>query len=99
MCIRDSALPILFQHPEDTDTADDTSTVVTATCALNGVTNVVTWDMVREATASDPTFNSLINLLEEGFPDDCRELPLELRPYQQYATSLFVVDGVVFMGH
>ena len=29
------ALPILFQHPEDTGTADDTSTVVAATCALN----------------------------------------------------------------
>ena len=55
--------------------------------------------MVHEATASDPTFNSLTNLLEEGFPDDCRELPLELRPYQQYATSLCVVDGVVLMGH
>ena len=92
------ALPILFQHPEDTDTADDTSTVVAATCALNAVTNVVTCDMVREAKASDPTLISLINLLEEGFPDDCRELPLELRPYQRYATSLCVVDGVVLMG-
>ena len=92
------ALPILFQHPKDTGTADDTSTVVAATWALNAVTNVVTWDMVREATASDPTFISLINLLEEGFPDDCRELPLELRPCQRYATSLCVVDGVVLMG-
>ena len=80
-------LPILFQYSEDTDTAD--STVVAATCALNAVTNAVTWDMVREATAPDPTFISLINLLEvgsemiaEGFPDDCRELPLELRPCQ-----------------
>ena len=54
--------------------------------------------MVCEATASDPTFISLINLLEEGFPDDCRELPLELRPYQRYATSLCVVDGIVLMG-
>ena len=89
-------LPILFQHSEDTDTVH--STVVAATCALNAVTNVVTWDMVREATASDQTFISLINLLEEGFPDDCRELPLELRPYQRYATGLCVVDGVVLMG-
>ena len=56
------ALPILFQHSEDTDTADDNSTVVAATCALNAVTNVVTWDMVRETTASDKTFISLINL-------------------------------------
>ena len=54
--------------------------------------------MVREATASDLTFISLINLLEDGFPDDCRELPLELRPYQRYAGRLCVVDGVVLMG-
>ena len=85
------ALPILFQHPEDTGTADDTSTVVAATWALNAVTNVVTWDMVREATASDPTFISLINLLEDGFPDDCRELPLELLPYQRYAYASWMV--------
>ena len=85
------ALPILFQLSEDTDTADDNSTVVAATCALNAVTNVVTWDMVREATASDPTFISLINLLEDGFPDDCRELPLELLPYQRYAYASWMV--------
>ena len=66
-------LSILFQHSEDSDTAD--STDVAATCALNAVTNVVTCDMVREATAPDPTFISLINLLEEGFRDDCRGVP------------------------
>ena len=58
-------MPCPFQHSEDTDTADDNSTVVAAFCALNAVTNVVTWDMVREAKASDPTFLSLINLLED----------------------------------
>ena len=91
-------LASLSQHVEDTDTANDASTVAAATVALNAVITVVTWDMVREATASDTTFLSLIQQLESGFPADCRELPVELRPYHRYAASLCVVDGVVLLG-
>ncbi|XP_021352553.1 uncharacterized protein LOC110449789 [Mizuhopecten yessoensis] len=54
--------------------------------------------MVREATASDSTFVNLIHHLEAGFPEDCRELSTELRPYHRFAASLCVVDGVVLMG-
>ena len=92
------SLTSLYQYADDTDAADDTSTVAAATCALNAVVSVVTWDMVREATASDPTFISLISFLEDGFPDDCRELPADVRPYHRFAASLCVVDGVVLMG-
>ncbi|MCW4345270.1 MAG: RNase H-like domain-containing protein, partial [Candidatus Thiodiazotropha endolucinida] len=92
------ALPSLYQHADNTDTADDSSTVAAATCALNAVVSVVTWDMVREATSSDPVFASLMQFLETGFPDDCRELPADLRPYHRFAASLCVVDGVVLMG-
>ena len=92
------ALPGLYQRAEDIDMADDISTVSAATCALNAVVSVVTWDMIREATASDPVFVSLIKYLEAGFPDDCRELPTELRPYHHFAASLCVVDGVILMG-
>jgi hypothetical protein len=88
----------LYQHADDIDVADDFSTVAAATCTLNAVVSVVTWDMVCEATTSDPTFQSLINFLESGFPDDCRELPAALRPYHRFAASLSVVDGVVLMG-
>ena len=92
------ALPGLYQRAEDIDIADDISTVSAATCALNAVVSVVTWDMIREATASDPMFVSLIKYLEAGFPDDCRELPTDLRPYHRFAASLCVVDGVILMG-
>ena len=92
------ALPGLYQRAEDIDMADDISTVSAATCALNAVVSVVTWDMIREATASDPVFVSLIKYLEAGFPDDCRELPTDLRPYHRFAASLCVVDGVILMG-
>ncbi|VDH97839.1 Hypothetical predicted protein [Mytilus galloprovincialis] len=96
-----------FTHPaesryapieEDNDTANDASTVAAATCALNAVITVVTWSMVREATASDPTFVNLIRQLEAGFPEDYKELPTDLRPYHRFASSLCTVDGVVLMG-
>jgi hypothetical protein len=85
----------LFEY--DTDVADGTATVAAALAALDAV-SVVTWDMVREATASDETFVSLVRHLEEGSPSDCRQLLVELRPFHQYASSLCVVDSVVLMG-
>jgi len=50
------ALPCLYQHADDIDVADDFSTVAAATCTLNAVVSVVTWDMVREATTSLSTY-------------------------------------------
>ncbi|VDI84110.1 Hypothetical predicted protein [Mytilus galloprovincialis] len=71
-------LTSLCLHTEDNDTANDASTVTAATCALNVVITVVTWSMVREATASDPTFVNLIRQLEAGFPEDHKKLPTDL---------------------
>lgn len=91
-------LAALSQHVEYTDTANDASIAAAASAALNAAVTVVTWDMIREATASDDTFLNLVQHLEAGFPVDCRELPPGLRPYHRYASSLCVVDGVVLMG-
>ncbi|XP_021341459.1 uncharacterized protein LOC110442268 [Mizuhopecten yessoensis] len=78
--------------------ADDTLTVAASTTALNSVVTVVTWDMVREASASASTFVNIIHHLEDGFPGHCRELSTDLRPYHRFAVSLCVVDGVLLMG-
>ncbi|XP_060080132.1 uncharacterized protein LOC132559522 [Ylistrum balloti] len=89
----------LYQHTRDNDTAKDASTVAAASKALKYVSTVVTWDMVREATASDGTFLDLMHHLKTGLPDDVREMSATLRPYHRYAASLCVVDGVVLLGH
>ena len=78
------ALPGLYQWAEDIDMADEISIVSAATRALYAVVSVVTWDKIREATSTNPMFVSLIKYLEAGFPDDCRELPTDLRPYHRY---------------
>lgn len=95
---RHEMLASLCQHTEDIDVADDTATVAAASSTLTTVSNVITWDMVREATASDPTFLQLSHHLMAGFPSNCRELPAELRPYHRYAGSLCLVDGVILLG-
>ncbi|CAC5424365.1 unnamed protein product [Mytilus coruscus] len=80
-------LTSLCLHTEDNDTTNDTSIVAAATSALNAVITVLTWNMVREATASNPTFVNLIRQQEAGFTEDCKELPTDLRPYYRFASS------------
>ena len=91
-------LASLCLHSEDEDIANDTAMVMEASQTLYAVSNVVTWDMVRESTASDPTLVEFMNHIISGFPTDCRELAVEHRPYYRYAASLCVVDGVVLLG-
>ena len=80
------------------DVADDGATVASASNTLYAVTNVVTWDMVRQATSSDETLKNVSSLIHEGFPSDCRELSPELRPYHRISGSLYCSDGVILMG-
>jgi hypothetical protein len=79
--------------------AEDTSTVIAATCTLAAVSNVITWGMVKEATASDPSMRALQEHIEAGWPEDARTLPDDIRPYHRYASGLCVIDGVTLMGH
>ncbi|GFO12502.1 hypothetical protein PoB_003900700 [Plakobranchus ocellatus] len=63
--------------------AKDRSTVMAASDKLYAVTNVVTWDMVREATASKATLTLLLEHLQDGFSGQTHALPPELRPFQR----------------
>ena len=55
----------------------------------------VTWDMIREATASDPTMRGLVTQIENGFPSSRDNVPASLHLFYQFRESLSVVDGVV----
>ena len=83
---------------EDEDTADDAATVTSMCDTLYQVTHVTTWDMVRDATASDQTLKKLGTLIQEGFPE-VRHLSPELRPYQRISDQLSIVDGVILAGN
>ena len=59
---------------------------------------VVKWDDVRLATISDPVSKALMDLIEEGFPEDKRSLDPSLRPYAIVANNLSILDGVIMLG-
>ena len=82
---------------EQSDVAEDSATVSAASDTLYSVTNVVTWPMVREATASDPTLSQLMHILQAGMPKR-QSLPADLRPFHRYAASLSCIDGVILLG-
>ena len=88
----------LSRETADHCDADDESILAAASSMLHSISTVVTWDMVREATASDPTLHQLAECIEQGFPEDSRDLPSELRAYHRLSPSVCVVDGVILMG-
>lgn len=55
----------------------------------------VTWDRVREATASDEDMHLLTSLIEEGLPQFRHELPPPLRSFHQFREHLHSSDGVI----
>ena len=92
-------MPTPAEITTSNDGADDVAMLAATTNTLYSVTNVITWDMVREATASDSILQRLQLLINEGFPDDCRQLTADIRPYHRMSASLCIVDGVVLTGN
>ena len=48
----------------------------------------VTWDRVRTATTSDADLQTLMQLIDDGFPDNKRDLPRPLQEYFQFRQDL-----------
>ena len=80
------------------DIAGDVHISAAACATLYSVSDVATWDMVREATASDGLLIQLMRTMQNGFPEDCRSLCPDLRPYHRYRDSLSCVDGIILLG-
>ena len=55
----------------------------------------VTWDDCRLQTASDQLMSRLLEVIEDGFPENRVELHPELKPYYQYRQNLSTLDGVI----
>ena len=87
----------MLHEPEDM--ADDLAALASNTSALYAISNMVTWDMVREATASDDSLQRLQHLIQNGFPDDCRRMDADLRVFHRISDSLSIIDGVTMSGN
>ena len=94
-----SESPAAQRECDTFDLAGDSASLASTSSSLYAVSNVVTWNMVRESTTSDPQLQHLHNLLIEGFPSDSRQLDPQLRPYHRVSSSLYSLDGVIMMGN
>ena len=66
----------------------------TAIDALSSI-HVVTWGQVKHATSIDPELQSLISVIQSGFPTCDGELHNDMKKYYRYKMYLKVVDDVV----
>ena len=55
----------------------------------------VTWNRVRNATASDEDMFLLSSSIDHGFPDNRLDFPPSLREYFPFRDDLFTLDGVI----
>jgi hypothetical protein len=55
----------------------------------------ITWDRVKEATASDNNMEKLLSIIATGFPAFRHQLPGDLQEYYQFRDHLHTVDGVI----
>ena len=76
--------------------ADDIGVKTEAIDTLYVASNLVSWDMVKEATEQDKTLRDLKLVIQSGFPD-IHSLKQDLRPYHRYANHLCTIDGVIML--
>ena len=83
-------------HDEDWTDVEHTAHI-RAMSSLSHIDSIpsITWDRVREETASDPGMVELYNTILSGFETEDEELPQQLKPYSRYKESLSTIDGVV----
>jgi hypothetical protein len=53
---------------------------------------------LREATKTDPILNALMEIIVNGWPENMKELPCDLRPYWSFRDELAIEDGIIFKG-
>ena len=85
-------------NDEEENFADDIGVHTAAMDTLYVASNLVSWDMVKQATAEDETLKLLREVLTYGMPE-LRDLRHDIRAYHKYAAHLYEVDGVVMMNN
>lgn len=77
---------------------DDITVDESGSIAVAAVTAIrsVTWDRVREATASDPAMHQLLEMVEDGsVPEHRQDMPEAVRDFHTVRDGLYTSDGVI----
>lgn len=53
---------------------------------------------LREATKADPVLNALMEIIVNGWPENIKALPADIRPYWAFRDELAIEDGIIFKG-
>ena len=70
----------------------DESIVDTVTEALTTTDlKMVTWERVKNATLRDTMMSTLVETIEEGFPDELDDVPPEILDFYQFRNDLHEV--------
>ena len=95
-----SRYPLLtpLVESEEENFADDIGVHTAAMDTLYAASNLVSWEMVKAATAEDETLTHLREVVASGMPD-LRELRQDIRAYHRYAAHLYEIDGVLMMNN
>jgi hypothetical protein len=72
----------------------DPNVAAAMACALDDLKSV-TWDQIREATASDESLCDLLNLIEQGFPTTRHDMPNKLHDFFGLRELLHAYDNVI----
>ena len=89
------------RHPASTASINLLSAEDMTECALmaaikHGTTAELslTWELIATETQRDPTMNTLLTCIQNGFQEEHLHNPL-LKPYWKYRDALYELDGVI----
>ena len=57
----------------------------------------VNWDQIKLSCLDDPTMIQLAHIIQRGWPDTAKDVPIDVKPYFQYRYILHIVNGVIFL--
>ena len=57
----------------------------------------VNWKQIKLSCLEDPTMIQLAHIIQRGWPDTVKDVPLDIKPYFQYRYILHIVDGIIFL--
>ena len=57
----------------------------------------VNWNQIKLSCLEDPTMIQLAHIIQRGWPDTAKEVPLDVKPYFQYRYILHIVDGIILL--
>ena len=104
--VKNKVADCLSRHPSDPavhmELSDDPTTHTAQ--ALHDqrtptTSTALTIEMVADHTTSDPAMRTLLNMAEEGFPNNIKEMPEEVRAYHKYRDNISSKDGVLRYKH